>query len=210
MTQATFTYQTSASKQAILTALIQHLTPKIEDQTAFAGLITLENTIESLTSIQQNTLRNSDACNFNNGQLMLRMDYTESDKMAYILQLYTSTPQSYLPKGLQCGGTTLCYLITLYPLNETESNREFSLQCKPDYRGAEDSVLTQDQRDMIGIQSLRFGYDFICRALNPLMGEPKVQIEKYILSPQSQEQLLHSTTTTEDKLEIFKKIKPKQ
>ncbi len=207
MSKANFTYNISASKDEILTALITHLTPR-ESKECW-GMVDLENAIEILRNAQQDKLNNPGVKSFQLGQLIFRMDYMHTSEMADLLHLYSQSVQDYLPPKMQGPGSTAQYFLGLYPLNLDSSNHKFFLESRPDYRGQEISRHTPDEIYAIGIQSLRFGYDFFCRALNPLMGEPEIKIESHTIPKEILVEILKPEYDLIQRLEIFKEILPK-
>ena len=172
-------------------------------------MVDLENAIEILRNAQQDKLNNPGVKPFERGQLIFRMDYMHTSEMAELLHLYSQSVQDYLPPKMQGPGSTGCYYLELYPLNLASSDNKFYLESRPDYRGQETSCHTPDELYVIGIQSLRFGYDFFCRALNPLMGEPEVKIENYAIPQEVLKEMLKPEYNLTQRLEIFKQILPK-
>ena len=95
MSKAIFTYQTSASKDQILSALIEHLTPKSPDENW--GRVHLENAIELLTEAQQDRLKSTDSESFENDQLCFRIPYRDTTEMAELLKIHREIPTDYIP-----------------------------------------------------------------------------------------------------------------
>ncbi len=170
-----FSYQNSVNGDLLVNNLLEYLKPKDEneDHDLLLGEINLENIQKDLISQRDNGYPSTCL----NIKFISRG--TATIQMAKLLKIHSNAQkiENYNPvRAFELPGSTDFIKIKMSPVGR-ENKEKLLIRCSPDYRGG--GYMNQLEELGVGIQSLRIGYDFICRPLIHLLGQPTVSIPNY-------------------------------